>query len=235
MKRIGIAAGIFIVLAALFLLPMARTMMSFKPAPTGAVTKEFFALKDKFVDIFIFKSGEDLYCFDAGNKPEEVLAGFKELGLDPLKVKAVFLTHSDGDHVNGLPAMKNAVVYLPEKEKPLVTGAAKRHFMFMSRVNKLPVAKYLLAKDGQKFKIGKALCLAILTPGHTPGSTSYLINGKYLVVGDLAITKNGKLTGMPKPPSEEPAVIEVSLKKINALNGVEYIATAHGGVIKLRK
>ncbi|MEI6845954.1 MAG: MBL fold metallo-hydrolase, partial [Candidatus Firestonebacteria bacterium] len=147
----------------------------------------------------------------------------------------VFLTHSDGDHVNGLPVIKNAVVYLPEKEEPLVTGALKRKFMFFRKANPLPVTAYKLLKDGEEVKFGKTSIKAILTPGHTPGSTSYLVNGKYLVVGDLAITKDGKLIGMPKPPSEEPEVIKESLKLLEKLEGVELIATAHGGVLWLKK
>ena len=105
----------------------------------------------------------------------------------------------------------------------------------MERINTLPVSKYTLVKDGEKVKIGKGACEAILTPGHTIGSTSYLVNGKYLVVGDLALIKNGKLVAMPKPPSEAPAVIAESLKKVEAFKGVEYVATAHAGVLKLQK
>ncbi len=234
-KKIALGIGVFILLLIILALPMIFTMKSFRPAETGAVTEEFFAVKDKFVDIFILKSGEDLICFDAANKPEPVEEGFKQLGLDVLKVKAVFLTHSDGDHVNGLPAFKNAVVYLPEKEEPLVTGAVKRKFMFLSKANPLPVSSYKLIKDGEEIKIGKAAVRAVLTPGHTIGSTSYLANGKYLIVGDLAITKNGKLIGMPKPPSEDPETIKKSLKLIENIKGVEYIATAHGGVLQIPK
>lgn len=235
LKWLGIGAGILLVIAIILIEPMVMTMRSFRPAATGEITKEFLTVRDSFVNIFILKTGDDLICFDAGNKPEGIEAGFKQLGLDPLKVKAVFLTHSDGDHVNGLPVFKNAVVYLPEMEEPLVTGAKKRHFMFLSKVNKLPVGKYTIIKDGETVKIGKADIKAYLTPGHTPGSTSYLANGKYLVVGDLALVKDGKLVGMPKPPSEDPAVIAQSLKLVEAIKGVEYIATAHGGIISLNK
>lgn len=224
-------AALIIVLI-LFAIPLIITMSKFSPAPTGSITSDFLAVKDSFVTMFILKSGDDLICVDAGNKREGVENGFKELGLHPLKVKAVFLTHSDRDHVNGLPLFKNAVVYLPEEEEPLVQGIAKRHFMFLSRVNKLPVEKHTLIKDGETVKFGESTVKAISTPGHTRGSTSYLINDKYLAVGDLAITKQGKLVGMPKPPSEDRKAIEESLKLVDGIKGVEYIATAHGGVVK---
>ena len=107
--------------------------------------------------------------------------------------------------------------------------------MFLERINTLPVSKYTLIKDGEKVKIGKGTCEAILTPGHTIGSTSYLVNGKYLIVGDLALIKNGKLIAMPKPPSEDVATEEESLKKVEAIKGVEYVATAHAGILQLPK
>lgn len=227
---LGLAA--LVVILIIFAIPMIRTILSFSPAPTGAITPEFLAVKDSFVNLFILKSGDKLICFDAGNNPRGVEKGFKELGLDPLRVKAVFLTHSDGDHANGLSLFSNAVVYLPEMEEPLVNGTAKRHFLFIKATNRLPVTRYTLIKDGETVKFGQSTVKAILTPGHTPGSTSYVINGKYLAVGDLAIIKEGKLVGMPKPPSEEPNAVEESLKLVNEISSIDYIATAHGGVVK---
>ena len=40
-----------------------------------------------------------LVCVDAGWRPAAVKRGFQRLGFDPARVKAVLLTHSDGDHV----------------------------------------------------------------------------------------------------------------------------------------
>jgi len=227
-----ILSCIVIISLIIFAIPVIVTMSRFSPAPTYSITPDFFAVKDGFVTVFVHKSGDDLICFDAGNKFKGVREGFKKLGLDPLCVKAVFLTHSDRDHVNGLPLFKKAVVFLPEKEEPLVKGTAKRHFLFLSRANKLPVKEYTLIKDGETVRFGDSTVKAILTPGHTLGSTSYVIRDKYLAVGDLAITKKGQIVGMPKPPSEDPRGIEESLKIIGGIKGVEYIATAHGGVVR---
>jgi metallo-beta-lactamase class B len=206
--------------------------MGFRPAPSGQVADGLYTVKDKFVAVYVLRSNTSLICFDAGNTPKGITKGFRELGLNPDDVKAVFLTHSDRDHVNALPVFKNAMVYLPEKEEPLVTGAAKRHLMFIARTNKLPVDKYTLIKDGEVVKLGETVIKAYLTPGHSLGSTSYLADGKYLAVGDLAITKKGRLIGMPKPPSEDPKMIKESLKIIEGIKGVEYVLTGHGGVLK---
>ena len=91
---------------------------------------------------------------------------------------------------------------------------------------------YTLLADGQELNFGGATVKAYLTPGHTIGSTSYLINGAYLVVGDLALLDHGQLVPMPKPPSENMKVFQESLAKIADLKGVEMVLTAHTGVFK---
>jgi len=229
---LGAIAGLVVIAFCVFVLPFLMMVGNFTPVKTGQVAPEIYAVSDKMVSMFVLKSGDDLIGFDAGNDLENVRNGFKELGFDPLKVKAVFLTHSDGDHVHALPLFKNATVYLPEKEEPLVTGKEKRKFLIFKRINTLPVHDYTLLADGQEILFGGSNVKAYLTPGHTIGSTSYLLNGKYLVVGDLALIEHGKLVSMPKPPSENMSVLQESLAKIDAIKGVEMVLTAHTGVFK---
>jgi len=236
LKKIGLSlaaiVGIIIIVFCIFVLPFMTMVRNFTPSETGQIAADLYAVNDKMVSMFILKSGDDLIAFDAGNNLENIRAGFKKLGFDPLKVKAVFLTHSDGDHVRALPLFKNATVYLPEKEEPLVNGKAKRKILIFKITNTLPVSSYTLIADGKEISFNGSTVKAYLTPGHTIGSTSYLINNKYLVVGDLAIIKNRKLVPMPKPPSEDIAVLETSLAKINEIKNVEMILTAHTGVLK---
>jgi glyoxylase-like metal-dependent hydrolase (beta-lactamase superfamily II) len=236
LKKIGLSLaaiiGIVIIAFCIFVLPFLMKVWNFTPSKTGIVATELYAVNDKMVSIFVLKSGDDLIGFDAGNDLENIKAGFKELGFDPLKVKAVFLTHSDGDHVRALPLFKNATVYLPEKEEPLVTGKERRKFLIFKRINTLPVSNYTLIADGKEIQFDGSTVKAYLTPGHTIGSTSYLINGKYLVVGDLALIEQGKLVPMPKPPSENMNVQKESMTKIDEIKGVEMVLTAHTGVFK---
>ena len=113
LKKIGLSLvaifGVVILAFCIFVLPFLIKVWNFTPSKTGIVATELYAVNDKMVSMFVLKSGDDLIGFDAGNDLENIKAGFKELGFDPLKVKAVFLTHSDGDHVRALPLFINAM------------------------------------------------------------------------------------------------------------------------------
>jgi len=69
----------------------------------------------------------------------------------------------------------------------------------------------------------------VLTPGHTPGSMSYLIENRYLFTGDTLSLKEGKaelFNGIFNMDSE---LQGKSIRKLACIAGVEYLFTAHYG------
>jgi len=99
--------------------------------------------------------------------------------------------------------------------------------MFMH--NSISRKDYTLLDDGQKVLIGKLLISCISTPGHTPGSMSYLLNDTYLFVGDAFGFKDGKVDKPNSFFSKDMPLAIKSFQKINNLPAAEYIFTAHGG------
>ena len=97
--------------------------------------------------MFLVGKGESFIAFDAADNAQAVLAGLKLLSINPDFVKAVFLTHSDGDHTAAVPLFKNAKTYLSQKETAVLDGSKPRHFLFLSRKNKMPVSQYELLND----------------------------------------------------------------------------------------
>lgn len=229
-KRTLWGIGIFIVVIVLvtggFMLKMKSEMKKMHVVETKEVTKNIFAIKDGFVNMFLVKDSDNFIAIDAGNDIKTIEAELKTLQIDPEKVVAVFLTHTDGDHVAALKLFKNAKVYLSADEEQMINGKTAK---LMNYHNKIDVKTYNLLNDQQSIQIGKVMIKGIMTPGHTPGSMSYLINDRYLFVGDAFGIENGKIT---KPNSlfskDMPTGIK-SFEKIKNLPTVEYIFTAHTG------
>jgi hydroxyacylglutathione hydrolase len=195
------------------------------PVETSQVTNDIYAVKDNIVNMFLIKDGSEFIAIDAGQKKRTITNEFQKLGLDPDQVKAVLLTHSDFDHVGAISLYKNAKVYLPEDEEQVINGETGR-FLFFG--NKLDVKSYKLIDD-EVFWIDSVKILPIPVPGHTPGSTCYIVNNKYLFTGDALRLKAGNIDLFPKFINKNARRAKNSINKLTDLSGVQYIFTAHYG------
>ncbi|MEG0439271.1 MAG: MBL fold metallo-hydrolase [Solibacillus sp.] len=89
-----------------------------------------------------------------------------------VKITHVFDTHLHADHISGgrhIAAATGATYYLPEKDAEEV------------------VFDYTKLEDGLTVQIGasKIDVGALYSPGHTIGSTSFIVDHKYLLTGDI--------------------------------------------------
>ncbi|KOP81023.1 hypothetical protein AMS59_00830 [Lysinibacillus sp. FJAT-14745] len=89
-----------------------------------------------------------------------------------VKIKYVFDTHLHADHISGgrhIAATTDATYYLPPKDAEEV------------------VFDYTPLLDGTTVQVGtsKIDVGAIYSPGHTIGSTSFVVDNKYLLTGDI--------------------------------------------------
>ncbi|MCT1389872.1 MBL fold metallo-hydrolase [Peribacillus frigoritolerans] len=87
-----------------------------------------------------------------------------------ISIKYVLDTHLHADHISGgrkLARKLGATYYLPSKD------AREAEFKFVS------------IEDGNEIKIGNTVIQALYSPGHTIGSTSFIIDNQYLLTGDI--------------------------------------------------
>ena len=203
-------------------------MRDMQPMETAKISNSIFVIKGKISNMYIVKTRDGFIAFDAGDDPEKIARGCKSLSIDPSSVQAVFLTHSDGDHVDGLPAFPMARVYLSSEEIPLLKDKAHRHFLGIGHMNKLPVSDYTTLADGNAVEIGGVTVNAIGTPGHTRGSMSFMV-GDSLFVGDLCIIVADQVRPMIKIFTEDTEMDSASIRKIASLTNVKRIYTAHTG------
>lgn len=150
------------------------------------------------------------------------------------KLSGVFFTHLHLDHISGMPAIADDV--------PLYVGpleATKKNLMnlFTQGVSdsllehKSPLQEWPFSTEGIIDIFGDGSVFAISVPGHTPGSTAYLVRterGPVLLTGDTCHTRWGwEHTVEPGDFTEDHARNLESLKRLKAL-------VAHHPAIEVR-
>ena len=225
---IGLAVIITITLIVMggFYFKMKSELKKMTVIETKEVVQNVYAIKDSFVNMFLVKDSDNYVAIDAGNDIKVIKEELNKLNINTAKVVAVFLTHTDGDHVAALSLFKNATVYMSKDEEQMINGKTAKMMDFH---NKILVTKYTLLDDQQTITIGNLKIKGIATPGHTPGSMSYLVNDKYLFVGDAFGIKNGKVDKPNEFFSKDMKAAIKSFDKIKNLPDAEYIFTAHTG------
>jgi glyoxylase-like metal-dependent hydrolase (beta-lactamase superfamily II) len=185
----------------------------FRGAPDAEIRKlltdEFFPPDSVRMEqnILVVNTGDKLVMFDTGilsmkqeNAPSgRILKSLAEGGIDPRDIDAIVLTHPHIDHAGGIMSadgktrlFPNAQIYTTEADFKFWTneqlfGTPSEGSARTAIKNLLPNKdRLVMYKDGQEIAPG---ILAIASPGHTVGHTSFMITsaGKSLCfTGDIA-------------------------------------------------
>ncbi len=223
---IGIIAVILVLFFIGFLIKTKSETKNMTAIETKEIVENIFSVYEPFTNMFLIKDSDQYIAIDAGNKVNKVEKELKKLSIDPNKVIAVFLTHTDHDHVAALSLFGNAKVFISEQEEQMINGEKLRLFIFR---NKIDTTNYEVIKDQEVLNVGNISIQGILTPGHTPGSMCYLINSKYLFTGDALSLKTGKINKFNEFFNMDTKTAVHSMEKLLKLPEAEYIFTAHYG------
>lgn len=148
---------------------------------------------------------KEIIAVDAKMTPESIQAALAELKKTiAFPVTRIILTHSDADHVNGLPGFpKGLTIISHEQVKADLIKAAETQ---PALLDYLPTVTF---KDELKLKSGRTeILLKHFGPAHTSGDiVVFLDKDRTAYVGDLVFvgrdplihrTKNGSSTGLVK-------------------------------------
>ncbi|HCT31187.1 MAG TPA: hypothetical protein DIW31_10770 [Bacteroidales bacterium] len=229
-KRTLWGLGIIIVLVFLFFgwygYRANNEVKKLRPVETSYLTDSIYTIKDDFVNIYLIKNGNSYISIDAGNSIEGIKEGLTKLNINPDDISAVLLTHTDGDHVNGLSVFAKATVYISKQEEQMVNGETSRFAIFK---NSLSGRAYTTIEDGQVIDLLSSKIQGILVKGHTPGSMCFLVNEKYLFTGDALSLKNGKIDRFNHFFNMNSETAAKSMSRLTQFPSAQYIFTAHYG------
>ena len=160
------------------------------------------------VNAYVVHAPEGDVIVDAGAEPEKILASVRQ------PVAAVFVTHGHADHVNALGAV------LRETNAPL--------YVHPGDADRTGTSVYEPLDDGQELRVAGETFLVLHTPGHSPGSVTFVV-GEDQIVGDLVLPGSVGRTDIPGASWVE---IEVSLRKVMPYWSEDTrLYTGHGPVL----
>lgn len=213
------------------------------PIETSKITETLWAIRDKDVNLFLIQGESGYIAIDSGYKnSENVKKGLKKLGISPSDVKAVFLTHLDLDHAGGVDSrceniFPNSTIYLGGTEEKYLNGQLfRKKILGVGLSSPIKLEKgYKIIDDDQKLTVNGLEIQGILTPGHTMGHMSYLVDDSLLFVGDmLLLGDDGGYCFMDfwNINSSENMVSLEKTCDFAKKNQVECIITSHSGITK---
>lgn len=239
MQKGKIIKSVFIIIGTVFLILIVWGLTIMRPQQDGeifidGVSTGIHAFREGFVNVFLLESPEGFIAFDSGMGSEVLSEKFKEAGINPDEVLAVLYTHSDSDHIGGSALFSESRHFIHEQEEALLKGEAPRLFFGKERFERHELADihYITVKSGELLKIGGHSIEVAPTPGHTPGSVTYVVNGIYAFAGDMALIKRGKLDRLPAFINNDNYTARKSAQSfLQSYPMVRLVLTGHDGVL----
>ena len=154
------------------------------PAPPARIDGQVYYVGTCGITVLLVASPQGHVLIDSG--PAEaaplVLANIRRLGLDPRDVKWLLASHAHHDHVGALAALQAAtggqVAALPVQARQLSSGAVPDDDPQTGVIHGFaPVKVARVLRGGVPLRLGPNQVTAFATPGHTAGSTSFVIRG----------------------------------------------------------
>jgi len=122
----------------------------------------------------------------------EIIDGLTKLGLNPRDIKYVIISHAHGDHDQGAAELQTrygakVVMGAPDWESTLQRPA--------TAAGGVPKRDIAVGSEGTKLTLGDTTVTIVATPGHTPGTLSYVFPVKDEGRTVMVAYSGGTLTG----------------------------------------
>jgi len=165
---------------------------------------------------------------------DQIEANLADAGFDWRDVRAVVLTHQDGDHAGGTAELldrADATVYAHAGCAPYVEG--HESLLKMPDEERYPPVDVDVAiVGGVSFRTAAGPMDVVFTPGHTPGHISlHLPDAGLLIAADATVADEDGLAG---PNPEFTLDVDEAIESLAPLAELEFDRTLchHGGLVE---
>lgn len=161
------------------------TMLNVRSYALGPVQTNCYIVSNKAKDCLIF---------DPGEEEERIIKELRSKGLKPL---AILLTHAHFDHIGAVDGLRQAYdvpLWLHEKEVSWLSNPDKngsgKYAMLPNYTVQPPLPEHIIREECT-MTIGDFTFQAVFTPGHSPGSISYIFEDDgFAIVGDTLFERS---------------------------------------------
>ena len=181
---------------------------------------------------YILKQGTNGIVVDPGGDAEIILSIIEEHNL---AINAILLTHAHFDHIGALELIRektNAPVYLhPAEHEWLSNPKLNGSYKLIGESIVATPADFSVGEGS--LTIGDFSMQVYHTPGHSPGSVSYIFPEQQLVIsGDVLFQKGIGRTDLPGGDLE---ILEHSIRgKLYQLPGQYQVLSGHGPITTIQ-
>lgn len=169
-------------------------------------------------------STNDAVVVDANVEPEQLLRVARQRKA---KVMAILLTHTDLDHIGGLPDLIRELGPVPvavhDAEREVVTDGKPLRREFALEFP--PIAGVVSLREDEPYRAGSLELEVLHTPGHSPGGVSLKID-RVVFTGDALFA--GSIGRSDFRNSDGRALIEGIRSKLLSLPDDTIVYSGHG-------
>ncbi|MGC4002153.1 MAG: subclass B3 metallo-beta-lactamase [Pirellulales bacterium] len=168
---------------AYFLKSAAKSLGWNEPAEPAKIVGPIHFVGTKGLGVYLIAGSDGHILINTGMEPSGrlIVESIKKLGFNPTDVKLLLIGHAHVDHCGAAAIVQKATgaqIALMEAEVALLESGGKTDFHYgdVPEFRFAPVKVDRVLRDGEQIKLGDIALTALHTPGHTRGSTTFVMN-----------------------------------------------------------